>query len=117
MTIRPFPFTTAYFDGTVFLQMSRYTIDGSRSLDVIDATGDQELVLCATICLASEGYVPEPGNVVIKDWSENSGTLAGLISAGIIGEPIRELPVGRHSATAYECPLLVAEDDPRIQSL
>lgn len=84
------------------LQYDRYA-DGSTAVQVLGTDG--EPILTATTCLAAYGEAPRDGHVFVKDWSENEGTLAALVAAGVVGEPVRKVPAGY--ATAYECELLV----------
>lgn len=88
-----------YIRGGVTVHVTSYG-NGSTALILRDRNGEQLGV--ATVALDES---PEPGNVFIKDWSENSGLLAALQRAGVVGPVVRELPTGY--VTAYEVPLLL----------
>lgn len=50
-------------------------------------------------------YDPAPGEVIIKDYSENEGILKALQEAGIVGSVLRTLPAGY--VEVYVCQLLI----------
>lgn len=50
--------------------------------------------------LFSSGWVAEPGECFIKDWSEHSGWARALAEAGIV-EIVEEISVGKADAQAY----------------
>jgi hypothetical protein len=59
------------------------------------------------LCVATsniDNYIPEPGNVFIKNWSENEGVYEALLKANVIGPVIRKIPAG--FTEAYECKLI-----------
>lgn len=87
-------------DEQAFIKPGYYS-DGSVALRANTFIGEQ--LFTATVAL--EGRVPEPGNVFIKNWSENEGVLECLIDQGIISEPIATHPTG--FTEAHECKLLV----------
>lgn len=89
-----------YISGEVTIQAATYR-DGSTALILLDREGEQLGV--ATVALDEK---PARGNVFIKDWSENSGLLAALQRAGVVGPVVREVPTG--FVTAYEAPLLIS---------
>ncbi|AXQ64419.1 hypothetical protein L3Y19_gp050 [Gordonia phage Neville] len=95
-----FHIKTKYLDDEAELVFGKYQ-DGSIALQLFSP--EEGPLSTATVCL--EGSKPAPGNVFIKDWSENEGTYDGLRKAGIIGESVRSHPAG--FAIALECPLLV----------
>lgn len=97
---------TKYSSGdTVVLRKGRYG-DESTALQVFSEIGEP---LCTpTICLQGYGEKPLPGNVFIKDYSENEGVLKALQNTGIVGDVIRTVPF--FDVTAYEVPLLVDVD-------
>lgn len=76
--------------------------DGSIALQVVDMCG--EVLSVATVNLEAYGEHPAQGNVFIKDWSENEGTLQCLVEEGVVSEPVRSVEAG--FALAYECKLL-----------
>jgi hypothetical protein len=59
----------------------------------------------ATASVASPDYIPEPGNVLIKNYAENEGVYEALYEAKVVGPIIRQIPVGW--AYAIECKLLI----------
>lgn len=79
--------------------------NGETAIDIVDL--DEGLFATATVNLEAYGLAPEPGNVFIKDYSENRGIWEFLVEIGVIGNPIREVPFGPYDAKAQECPLLV----------
>lgn len=89
-----------YIQGDVILDATTYP-NGSTALVLLDTDGQQLGV--ATVALDE---LPDDGNVFIKDWSENSGLLAALQRAGIVGSVIRAIPTG--FVTVYEVELLAS---------
>ena len=87
-----------YINGEVAIRAATYP-NGSTALLLIDTDGEQLGV--ATVALDE---LPGDGNVFIKDWSENSGLLAALQRAGIVGPVIRDIPTG--FVTVYEVELI-----------
>lgn len=81
----------------VLTNPGRY-VDGSQILEIMGNDGPQ---FRATVCVPDRA--PEPGYVMIKDWSENEGVLNALINAGVIEKPVREWPI--NFVTAHECKL------------
>lgn len=69
-----------------------------HALLLIDSTTGEEEVL--TLNLLSSGYVAEPGEVFVKDWSEHSGLAAALVAARVAYH-VESLRVGPHGATAH----------------
>lgn len=79
-----FPFHTKY-GGNVpnaFIVQSEYYNNKSIHLSVYDALSGQQICVATTNV---PGYRPEPGYVLIKDWSENEGVFNALFQAGVIG--------------------------------
>lgn len=102
--MRNFLFRTKYISmTTVFLQQSEYYVGKTIHLSLYDANTGQELCI-ATTNIA--GYIPAPGHVLIKDWSENEGVYKALFKAGVVGPIVRRVPAG--FVEAYECELLKA---------
>lgn len=87
---------------TVTIRQAQYG-DGSIALQLLDETGQP--VVVPTVNLEAYNEHPMPGHVFIKNWSENEGVLESLIEAGVISNPVREVPSG--FATAYECKILI----------
>lgn len=61
------------------------------ALEFIDEE-DSSPVLVATVNIPDE-YL-NPGEIIIKNWSENEGVLEYLQSKGIVSEVIRTVPTG-----------------------
>lgn len=97
-----FLFKTKYCNEQADIRIAEYA-EGVPALMVIDAE-DGEHLTTASVNLAGYNEYPAEGNIFIKDWSENEGTLAALVEAGVVSEPVREVKAG--FATAYECTLL-----------
>lgn len=96
-------YTTTYCNERAIVEQHKYN-DGSTAL-IIKALYDGDHLSTATVCMAGSGEKPADGNVFIKDWSENTGTLKCLIDQKVIGEPVRTVQAG--FSKAYECKLLV----------
>lgn len=90
---------TTYTDSDAILVAGEYG-NGTTAIQVFSLDG--ELIMVATVAL---GYIPEEGNILIKDWSENTGIYKCLYDNGIIGKAVREIPTG--FVSAIEAPLLV----------
>lgn len=82
--------------GEKLLQVSHYTANNSPALLISDLNG--EPLLTASVCL---DIAPKPGNIIIKDWSENEGICQALISANLISETITYHPTGFVVATEH----------------
>lgn len=74
-----------------------------HALVLIDPTTEEEEVL--TMNLLSSGYVAEPGEVFVKDWTEHSGLAAALVAARVANH-VESLRVGPHGATAHRLQIL-----------
>lgn len=69
-----------------------------HALVLVDhATAEEEVL---TVNLLSSGYVADPGEVFVKDWSEHSGLAAALVAARV-AKHVESLRVGPHRATAH----------------
>src|SRR5699024_12701177 len=55
--------------------------------------------------LSVYGYVAEPGQVFIKDWSEHAGLADALVLARVVS-PLESLRVGPFSSRAYRVRVL-----------
>ncbi|MFD7540176.1 hypothetical protein [Streptomyces sp. NPDC059819] len=77
------------------------TLVHDDELRVLELKSDEGSAEPISISLLGYGLMPEPGNVFIKDWSEQSGLTARLARAGLV-KPVRELTVGPFDAKAYE---------------
>lgn len=69
-----------------------------HALVLVDPATAEEEVL--TVNLLSSGYVADPGEVFVKDWSEHSGLAAALVAARV-AKHVESLRVGPHGATAH----------------
>jgi hypothetical protein len=85
---------------TVFINQSEYYVGKTTHLSIYDANNGEQLCI-ATTNIA--GYIPAPGHVLIKDWSENEGVYKSLFKAGVVGPIVRRVPAG--FVEAYECEL------------
>lgn len=84
-------FSTEYVDECkATVSYSRYA-DGVTPALIITDSGTGESLVTASVALDQP---PREGHVFIKDWSENSGVLEELQSAGVVGEVTREIPSG-----------------------
>ena len=54
-----------------------------------------------SVSLLDYGFIPLPGNVFIKDWSEHEGLTTRLEAAGL-AKRVRKVVVGPFRSTAYE---------------
>lgn len=98
--------TTKFVDESARAEWGVYT-DGSLALRFTSLENGYPLAT-ATVCLVDYNVAPAPGNIFIKDYSENEGMYECLKATGVVGEAIRQVGFGyRNSCTAYECPLLV----------
>ena len=82
---------------TKYMGLGKYNItspgvyeDGAPALTITQMSGEKSIT--PTVCI---DVAPEPGCVMIKDWSENEGILDALICAGIIEK------TGRQHSTGY----------------
>jgi hypothetical protein len=91
--------------------IERYQNNGRIALELFDQDGD--CMCTATVNLPD---VPLPnGHVFIKDYSENSGILAALVEAKVIGPALRIVNAGY--TYAHECKLLMpvpSADEPKL---
>lgn len=85
--------------GKMYIVEKTYANPSNLCLEVHDNNGPRYI---ATTNIA--GYRCEPGNVLIKSWSENEGVYEALLAAGVIGPVIRRVPTG--FVEAYECKYL-----------
>lgn len=73
------------------VERSRYSNNNRTALLLIDAE-DGEPVATATVNLPEVEMAP--GEVAIKNWSENEGMVEVLVQAGVIEPPHREIALG-----------------------
>src|SRR5699024_151427 len=74
---------------------------GAGTLDLLDEQGVERL----STDLSVYGYVAEPGQVFIKDWSEHAGLADALVLARVVS-PLESLRVGPFSSRAYRVRVL-----------
>jgi hypothetical protein len=91
--------STQYISEEAVIERRTYP-NGSTAL-CLDGLDGEHLAV-ATVALEQ---LPAEGHVFIKDWSENSGMLASLQAAGVIGDVVRVIPTG--FVVAHEVPLLM----------
>ncbi len=80
--------------------LERYK-NGRSAITLI--TGKGEPVACATVNVPEAAL--DPDEVIVKDWSENSGMLDALIDAGIVFPPHRSVPLGLGFVVGHVCKL------------
>lgn len=68
-----------------------YAADDSRAIQLEEAATGMPVATAST-CLADRWHVGE-GEVLIKEYNENTGVLAALIAAGIVEAPHAHLDV------------------------
>lgn len=92
------------------LHVSSYSTTNCIALELFAAVDDEETdtvegepVAMATINLIE---IPlEPGQVIIKDYSENEGMYDALYKAGVVGPAVRRIDVGRAIRGGVVCHL------------
>lgn len=94
---------TKYINQPALLSLGEYE-NGATALSLFDPV-DGEPLAVATVNLPHE--VPAPGNVFIKNYSENEGMVDTLVRAGVIGSPIRFLDAGYVTEGVAEATLLL----------
>lgn len=93
--------TVKFRNWDCILSFAKYRTTDATSIQLLDAN-DGHPIAVATVNL---DVVPEKDHVFIKDWSENEGMVESLVKAGVISEPIGEIPTG--FVTAKICKLLI----------
>lgn len=68
------------------------------ALKLVDPTTGEEEVL--TLSLLASGFVADPGQVFVKDWSEHTGLAAALVAVQICHH-IETVNIGPNGVTAY----------------
>lgn len=85
MTREIYTFQSKYKAYQVYLKYDRYRSNGRTCIELLEAK-THEPVLVATVNI--DNYHPlQPGEVIIKDYSENEGVLDFLIANGIVSRP------------------------------
>lgn len=97
--------TVKYMGWDCKIQFHKYR-NGSLAMRLVSTYDTQEPIATASVNLAN-GEV-KPGEIAIKDYSENDGMLQTLISHGIVSEPIRYIRTGYIEIPI--CNLLVTPD-------
>lgn len=80
------------------ISFSHYASADQPSISISGLDG--EPIAISSVC-APEVTLPE-GQVLLKDWRENSGIVAELVRVGLVGEAIGEVSVGYAVATVHE---------------
>lgn len=78
-----------------------------HALVLVDPATAEEEVL--TVNLLSSGYVADPGEVFVKDWSEHSGLAAALVAARV-AKHVEGVRVGPHGAIAHRLRIIDEAD-------
>lgn len=75
------------------LDWSTYSYGGRIALTLYEKDNHDEGPICmATVNIESAKL--NPGEGLIKDWSENEGVLAALVKAGVVEDTGRVVPTG-----------------------
>lgn len=93
-----------YIKGEQKVAFSRYHTDPDVIAVMLYGVDDfeQEIV---TVNLAEYGIIPEPGNVIIKDYSEMQGMADALLEAGVVTEIVTRHSFGFVQNGGAECVL------------
>ncbi len=83
-------FETKYGTYDVIFEIGKYS-NGRLAITFLDFNTGED-VLTATVNMPREFL--EPGEVIIKDYSENEGVLDWLMSVGVITEALRTIKAG-----------------------
>lgn len=95
---------TKWLDEEGYLGVGCY-IDGTTAWQI--HAEDGEPLIVPTVCLVDYGFLPAPGNVFIKNYSENEGILECLTEAGIILK-VGEKPCPPNPVVHFdECKVLI----------
>ena len=78
-----------------------------HALVLVDPATAEEEVL--TVNLLGSGYVAEPGELFVKDWSEHSGLAAALVAARVATH-VESFQVRPHGATAHRLRIIDEAD-------
>ncbi|QCP08427.1 hypothetical protein [Micrococcus luteus] len=99
-----FPGVTLFLPDGVMVGDLIYDARTSQ-LAIVYSDGETEVL---SIDLTLEGYLPTPGEALIKDWSEHSGVTSALVDAGLVMRT-ETLVVGPFSSRAYRVLVLTPE--------
>jgi hypothetical protein len=80
--------------------------NGRMALELIDNTTDEPFL---TVTVNMPEVVLHPGEILVKDWSENEGVLAFLQANGITTGSKRSIRVGAGFASAHVVDLLTTD--------
>ena len=86
MTREIYTFQSKYKAYQVYLRFNKYRSTNRTCIELREAQ-NHEPILVASVNL--EDAPLEPGEMLIKDYSENEGVLDFLVSNGIVGRPKR----------------------------
>ena len=96
------------------LEFSTYAANGSLRIDLV-ADGSQEdlfpgePIATATVCLPKLPL--QPGEVLIKNYSENAGIHKALMDQGVVGPKLLSVGMNFGSAEIIVCKLLINPDE------
>ena len=85
MTREIYTFQAKYETYQVYLKFDTYRNNGRTCIELLEA-GTHEPIMVATVNL-SDYTLLNPGQVLIKNYSENEGVLEFLIANGIVSKP------------------------------
>lgn len=94
---------TKYLNEYAILVKDQY-LNGVTALTLRDVETGEPL---ATATVNLPDAIPAPGNIFVKNYSENEGMVQGLREARVIGKPIRWLDAGYVKDGVAEAELLV----------
>ena len=96
-----YTYSTAYDHYRVYLKKAAYA--NTRVALLLMSTEDGSQVACATVNIPEHDL--QPGEIIVKTWSENESMLDFLIRNHIVEDTGREIPTG--FVRARVCKLLV----------
>lgn len=108
---KTFHFKSSYLNDQGYVVKTKYT-DGTTAIQLVSVFS--EPLATASVNLSEYGKAPCDGNIFVPTYSQYEGIYDCLYELGIVGEVIREVPVGPHGASAIECKLLLSDEDMRV---
>ncbi|MCV7512483.1 hypothetical protein M3D71_010060 [Micrococcus luteus] len=102
--VTTFPGTTLFLPDGVISGTITYEAR-TQQLAIACEDGETEVM---SIDLTLEGYLADPGECLIKDWSEHSGLTSALVDSGVVMRT-ETLTVGPFDSRAYRCLVLTPE--------
>ncbi|MHB8406219.1 MAG: hypothetical protein ACYDCJ_12430 [Gammaproteobacteria bacterium] len=98
MTVKTFGLNVKYYRGMVMIDAGRYANNRLEWRLINTSTGG--LVLKATVNLpdCADPRLDDGSHVLIKDWSQNEGTLRSLVDAKIVEDTGETFPAGQVEA-------------------